>query len=160
MPKKKIPERPRRNCEQVKTVAVNQVIEKVAHWNGSVRPDFDRLQSVLVACFDEDTGVFAEKLHRRGWVIKKGLVDILNLISVSAAHDLVVAEWVKFYQITVPYDVGDMVATTRCVKARVSAIRPVTAELVLEIDGDRSVGHVIPVEAAVYIAGAVGGAVA
>lgn len=161
MKKSSIPARPQRHSPQVKELALRKVLGTVLKWLPAAQRKPERVLAALVAAFDNDTEMFATKLERRGWSVDEELVKILDRVSLSAALDAVTAEWVDHFNIKVPFEVGDLVCTSRFAKARIAAVNSWTAELalVLDEDGDPNMAHIVPVECAIALrTGAVGAA--
>lgn len=161
MSKSKITARPLRHSPAVRELALRQVLGNVLKWLPSDKREPERALAVLVAAFDSDSQLFAAKLERRGWHIDEQLIKILDQVSTQAALDEITAAWVDHFNIRVPFEVGDRVATERFRKALVIGVNSATAELTLSLaDDDLNIAHVVPAESAIALRGTAIGAAA
>lgn len=152
MPKSSITPRPLRHSADVRERALRKVLGAVLKWLPVAQRKPERVLAALVSAFDSDSQLFAAKLERRGWEIDEQLIKILDRISMQGALDEITAAWVDHFNIRVPFNVGDRVATLRIPKARVIGINTATAELTLCIDDeDLNVAHIVPAEDAIAL---------
>jgi len=119
MGKAETPKRPSRYSETVRRIAAEQLVKPVAEWleeNAS-----GELLETLTRHADGDSYTFARNLDRAGWFPDGALVEILSEYSDYKAWRRASADWVKMFDIEVPYSVGDLVQARgeRCVVVKV-----------------------------------------
>lgn len=138
MPAVAIPPRPQRHDMNVSEKAIDAILEDVRHWaNEKGLANQKELKSTLVGCIDMNGYIFARNLEERhGWKPDALLVSILSGLSVARAHIQVVAAWVTYNAVNIPFSVGDRVSTHAIGGARVTKLCPGTAEVLVMPDED------------------------
>ncbi|KQV27876.1 hypothetical protein ASC97_05805 [Rhizobium sp. Root1203] len=159
-----IPTRPRYGSQEVRALAIEAMLDDLIEWLDGSDIDRDRVSNQLAASFERNGYDFARSLDRRhGWEPDARLVEILDNADLSSAHRKVQSDWVKAYGVVVPFTVGDYVSTASYPKARIAAIWPATAEIVLVPEREKErwseqpgCGYVVAFEQATALVGTLG----
>ncbi|UXS01126.1 hypothetical protein [Agrobacterium tumefaciens] len=154
-----IPPRPRYYDDAVRETAVDGILEDVCEWlQDNAQFEESRVREALLRCLDTNGYEYAQNLARRhGWAPDARLVEILDGLSLDAAHRKACIDWVKAHDVKVPFEVGALVSTVRYAKAKIFAIEEKYGWLIVQDDawthGDG--GHIINFEDAIPIIGTI-----
>ncbi len=124
--------RPNRYSDDIKRLAIEDILAEVDEWMGHPVSDIEKTD--LVRAFDVDGYNFARNLDCKGWGADFELVEILSGASLYRHQENAVAAWVVANEIKVPFDVGDTVTVRG------------QAAMVVKIDHDHAKIIVQPVE--------------
>ena len=163
-----VPPRPSYGSPENWERAVVPIVGRVMAWCQKTQAlraaDDARLVRELCAALDGDAYHWAKTLddqHR--WPVNQELVKILCDVSLTMAHDEMVREWVRRYEIKVPFSKGDRVSTAQYKAATVASVLHGVAVICIQPDGEEEKwrdqplgGHCVYFEQVVPIVGTIG----
>jgi hypothetical protein len=161
------PARPVRHDDSLASMIVGRLLSDVTDWvtrDDGTDAGVDVAGELLRAVentIEENGYHLARELERQGWLPDAALVDILDQAGSirGDVHREAVRRWVKEWDISIPFKVGDRVSIEHkgcAVEGQIAAVSPDTAECTVSCPalghvpvGSRqmgTIGFVIPVE--------------
>lgn len=124
--------RPSERHPDIRREACKAILSDVKEWCGSRPRREQQILDDLTECADGDKYTFARNLERLWrWDPDGDLIDILENYDTYNALKDATEIWVKYHDIRVPHQVGDIVVL-RGEDARIVDIRPKTAQIVAQ----------------------------